>query len=913
MRRRVSLYIGDRLADLSDESFILFNYTLEDVADPAVIQNAFSQQITLPGTAANNAIFGHAFRLDRVPQLSETERTGRHFAPLLRTPFALYLDTGEILESGYLKLDRVERQAGGSVSYVCTLYGGLGSFLYGLAYDAQGNKRSLADLDFLQTGSPETEFDFTINATTVQTAWNMLQASPRSGKWSIINFAPCYNGYPDGDFDPAHGLFDPSRSNLPIASGGASTTYTAGYALATLPRKFSEWEVKDLRSYLQRPVVNVSKVLRAIADGVNNGGWTVSLPGIEDADLDWEDMWMTLPMLPSLGGFKQTTGSLSASLVSSAATGPQIGYFAISGTNTLPVGTQVKATLNVRPVIPSDGYTAATLIQELGNAKYSAAFIQAVAVDAYSNDIGGSQVFCLRGRDPFNGGRAVQAIAQSLGFSANYNSDNAWDGEVLNGLWDAAGGAYACRHSLPFQLTIADGSALDRIEVRMWAYTYKATAFWMHSPTGGTDAKLHVVEYGSTTEKTATGAYFVAGSGTNSLTYTTPETLRSNAQVTKRMLLSTDYTPADFLTSFCKTFGMVIVCDDAAKTVTVKKRDNFYGDPSNPIDLTKRIDTASGLTIEPCGFSTRWWDFKAASVGGAFEAEYQQMQGRQYGIQRVNTGYDFNAEVKDVLQGTVFRSAASVLESSPCFYCFMGAGTLVYPTPFVYSGNKYTLWDASGETVDLDIPSIPASVVAAADPVNQYGHEGYDSEWAWKVQLHAADGKPLDGSGVLLFYNGTDGYDGYHLTDDHAIMHTVNNGTPCWFLDYLPNYTLDVPCFSRYTPENMDWDVLAALDFGRPAELDIPYIDYPEDVTLYAKRWGAYLGDRLDAATKVLRCKVDLKGLQVGQPLLGSFWWYDGCLWVLNKITNHSLTTWDLTECEFVQVQDPANYTNGQN
>jgi hypothetical protein len=111
----------------------------------------------------------------------------------------------------------------------------------------------------------------------------------------------------------------------------------------------------------------------------------------------------------------------------------------------------------------------------------------------------------------------------------------------------------------------------------------------------------------------------------------------------------------------------------------------------------------------------------------------------------------------------------------------------------------------------------------------------------------------------------------------------------------------------------MGWKVLQSLDFGLPAELDIPYIDYEANVTIYAKRWGNYLRDRLSAATKVMRCKADLRGLQVGQPLLGRFWWYDGALWVLNKITNHSLTTWDLTECEFVQVQDKDNYINGQN
>ena len=35
-------------------------------------------------------------------------------------------------------------------------------------------------------------------------------------------------------------------------------------------------------------------------------------------------------------------------------------------------------------------------------------------------------------------------------------------------------------------------------------------------------------------------------------------------------------------------------------------------------------------------------------------------------------------------------------------------------------------------------------------------------------------------------------------------------------------------------------------------------------------------------------------------------------LWVLNRISNYSLTTYDPVECEFVQVHDKNNYLNGQ-
>ena len=79
-------------------------------------------------------------------------------------------------------------------------------------------------------------------------------------------------------------------------------------------------------------------------------------------------------------------------------------------------------------------------------------------------------------------------------------------------------------------------------------------------------------------------------------------------------------------------------------------------------------------------------------------------------------------------------------------------------------------------------------------------------------------------------------------------------------------------------------------------------------VTIYDRYWKEYQRDRYDADTFILQCKVNLKGLQVGQELMRKFFYYQGAIFVLNKISNHSLTTWDDTECEFIKVQDINNY-----
>ena len=172
----------------------------------------------------------------------------------------------DLLESGYVKLDNVLRH-GADIQYAVTLYGGLGGFLYGLSFDAEGNRRTLADLDYLGTGDPDRELDFTIDAEAVTGAWERLLTNPSgvSDLWDVINFAPCYNGVPDR-FGADKALVRPTEIGLP-ASHAEDSSYTTlnGWALLKMTRNMSEWEVKDLRSYLQRPVLSVRSVLGAIA------------------------------------------------------------------------------------------------------------------------------------------------------------------------------------------------------------------------------------------------------------------------------------------------------------------------------------------------------------------------------------------------------------------------------------------------------------------------------------------------------------------------------------------------------------------------------------------------------------------------------------------------------------------------
>ena len=914
MRRKISLYIADNLVDLDDQSLILFNYTMEDLLNPTIVKNSYSHQITIKGTPNNNRLFGDIFRLDRV--LSYNGGTlGTDFNPSQKTPFVIYNEMNEILESGYCKLDSVTRKKR-DIEYQISLFGGLGSFLYSLAYDAEGNKRSLASLDYLGTGNTDTELDFTINADSVATAWGI---DPWEGDidsiWKVINFAPAYNGIPDGKFDADKALVVPSQVGLQDTIDGH--TLRSGYAMVNLSQKYDEWSVKDLRSYLQRPVFSMRAFLEAIKKPLNNGGYVVNMPFLEKSDFNpYGRLWMTLPLIPSIGTTKQTSGDLTLTLSSSATTNHQIGRFTIGGS--VPFGTKVTTNVNVKLQYSVTGATDASLLRSSSKnvgidtlGKQSVIFMQLVAHGSDDSIIGGSRVKSI-----FSWQRAAPSeMANTCRYIPPFvNGDETFESNSISeSTFNKVGSVYQFAQELGFHVEAQD---VSYYELHVTTYVITTYIYFGGASSSGKAYRITGVSGGSNSLATLyrdydtafvpASAKIVQGDNSNSITYTSAESLRSGAHITKSMLLSTSKSPADYLLSFCKIFGLHILFDKSTNEITIIDRNDLYQDET--IDLTRRVDISRNIDIIPFVFTSKWYDLKLEGVGGAFFDEYRSVHGFDYGIQRINTGYDFNAETKDLLEGNVFKNAATILDKSK-YYTTIKVGGQFRPSVFLDQGHTYTLWNTAGETLDTPVPVPPYSAVI--DYLNEYGNPGYDIEFARKMEFRSRDGKPVDATNVLMFWEGYNTYDYFNLSDDVPAMDLLNEGVPCWILNPGSSAGLSIPIFQRYV-YGREWTIKNSLDFGIPSEMDIPQITYKGDATIYSKFWKNYLRDRYDVNTKVMTCRVNFGGLQVGQDLLRKFFWYDNSLWVLNRISNYSLTTYDPVECEFVQVQDKNNYLNGQ-
>lgn len=878
MRRNIALYINGQLADLDIDSIIQFNYTMEDLTDPAIVKNSYSQQVTLPSTPRNNKIFGHIANADRVTPTSAKMMTRRMFAmgasdtsagfnAMTRTPFVITED-GNLIESGYLKLDSIEHK-GASYTYKVSLYGGLGSFFYNLSYAEDGQALTLADLDYMEWQ----RLDFRIYKTTVQQAWKELAKNGAYSKtrWQILNFAPAYNGIPDNDFDADKAVCD---------AGIYPTTYTdedgkqwTANNFIELSQEYDEWQAKDLRSYMQRPVMRMRAVIDACCDPAQNGGYTVHLDKsfFNNTNPYYDKAWFSLPILRTLE-LVSGEGSEEVSYVGGFSSGSSYAVIAVDYKANIE-GATAGITINVRQELSPNTYALSDGEEiHLG----AEAMPTNIAYTLRALDINGNIIFSTEGTSVCC---YTWSQAQNKAVSA------------------------AC------ELSIESMTNVNSIEIF-------ATI----------EQRDNIAVYNAAGDKVADDYYLTftpAPSATNELSYTGARSARSGSLITQEALLHTQKTPADYLLSYCKTFGLHFLYDKANKAISIVTRNTLYG-AGNTIDLNSKIDHAKAITITPYVFDSKWYDFTHANSEGDFAEYYKNIYGNEYGAQVVNTGFDFSAEHKDIMESVLFQGACEVRERSKYFNAITqyegeealeasdgvlldsnaeiinvvtGAGKY-YPSVFLDASHKGQYVDAQGDTEEVEIATVPASAtIKYFDAI----YKSYDA--FTKVQFHDKENSPVEMRDVLMLFDGmASAY--VTITDDTPQMLTLNEGTPCWYLT-TPKTPIKVAHFVRFNDTH-------SLDFGTPQEIDIPDTAYPTEGTIYARGWQAYIADRYDVDTKVVKCFVDLRGVQVNENLLRNFYVFDNALWVLNKITNYTMTSYTTTECEFVKVKDKNSYTNGQ-
>ena len=933
----IKLYIADTEVDFTTDPKILYNYQVTDLKNPTAVKNSFSRTITIEGSPTNNNIFGHYWDLDRY--ILNSGQGSAYFNSSKKVPFQLFVGS-DLYEEGYVKLDNIKRN-GAKIEYQCTLYGGVGDFFYSLSTTDAGDKMKLSDLTYTE-GGDSTEFDFKVNIDTVKEAWDSL-ANETQNKWQYINFMPAYNGLPK-DFDSNKVLINVNGTSLPstVVSGGtAYRVKTDGWTIATLPENMTEWETRDLRSYNQRPCIRMRSIVEACCNPSNNGGWNINLDPdfFSDDNPYWNDTWLTLPKITDLE-YSNTQQILEgATLVTSTTTGSTSGLMYEDLDFDLGDFPENLREINLKAKIKySNGWSNSSFVwfwnyngdsYHSGWACYGSLFCQLIAVNG-DTVVGASEVYNLttpvrhngnlyfghNGRYPYNEGK-MQNGSQYVPFMNmpiynvlgtfrydGFRRENETSGYTFNFNINNLGGQVE-----KLRMVFYWGASEDKVKhytvTTMFSKTYDDAwvAMEVNSQGGGSSADL--------------AADFDADS--LNLQAVMGESLgRTGTQVNKALLLNTESTPCDYLLSYCKMFGLHFTKEIGSKTINILTRKSFY-DRTSLIDLEDYIDFSKEMTITPLLFSSKWYQFKQNRDDSQYQKAYLTAKGVDYGCKILDTGYEFNADKKDLLEKNAIKAGIEGEEKSKWYVMYSND---FQARPWMYLGMTYTTWN-NGGTGDTTYEYSPTAASQTVFAIN----ENFDSKYydiIPKLQFHSEGNNPTEGNNCLVFFSGvkdlTDGRQNpieYTLSDDTGAQSQLNDGKPCWlFTGYeIVNgkrvcYQLDsLPVFERYLTASASGNILKSLDFGSAQELYIPNYSLTDDTNIYHYFWRTYMDDLFDTNTRQLTCYVKIDN-RPGVDWLNKFFYFQNGIWRINKISDWNPVSESTTKVEFIKVQDRANYTS---
>lgn len=253
---------------------------------------------------------------------------------------------------------------------------------------------------------------------------------------------------------------------------------------------------------------------------------------------------------------------------------------------------------------------------------------------------------------------------------------------------------------------------------------------------------------------------------------------------TAKELFRQTSSPANYLISFCKTYGIYLDVNLYSKKLVLTRLPRFF-------DATKinelKVDFAKDVKINPLSFDKATYTFDWGEGKGQFLEKYKETYGNTYGSKRVNTGYRFDASTAPYIDKNVFKQGLDSIDQSPYFkypYFVRGNSSEKYlfdfPGPLMDDSARptYRLFQLSSikgggdfKTLDKEMRTDWIPETGTPREPDEWGSmipSGYqwiDNEWSglregvWqdafpKLQCHTDDNKLADGKDILVIFQG---------------------------------------------------------------------------------------------------------------------------------------------------------------
>lgn len=928
----IRLYISNEQVEFNTIPDILYNWTETDFSNPIVTKNSYSKTIRIPGTKQNNKIFGHYFQLDRY-QLYSDGNTGTNFNPTYKVPFSLYVNSN-LFEKGYVKLQKVTLN-NGIYTYEISLFGGLGSFLYNLSVNEEdGSIKTFNSLNFYDEDEL-IDFGFTINKETVKQAWDEIY--DYRSKFSKLNFAPVYNGIPE-KFSSNKVLINfsgISESILPQSYAEDGYNYgpqNGSYSIGELPENLDSWQVKDLRSYMQVPVFRVKTIFDALqrrenSKGMFDDGYEVILDnGFFNSDNPYYyDAFISLPKITTLTFTDDTTGERQEYTAYTVNVTNDYSEYSVTENTTITF--ELPQTVN-------QGNLKAHIIWNLYNTVTKPSTVNSYPQILYLQPsfVGpellwysenrtalGAQLLATSENNTVITGSSIDWFT-SMNYDSKYFSCNdainigSYSPKFPTSVINKKTGAFNYVSSTPTSALYLFNKTID-LEISIPSGTKKIQLNLQRcSEKSESEQQLRgtrLFQYGNRDlpNLTFNGVYNVNSSGFTEVLQggSGDGNFFSQRYVKQSELLTTDYSISEWLISYCKMFGLYIHKDPIEDKIYIDTRNTYY-QKYQISDISGIIDYSKEFSVNPVYITNKFYTLTNPMEKTKYSETYLSNNGNEYGMKLINTGFEFEATRKELLDS--FKIKTGIPVNRQDIYNFKPLDGI---NPYVYNGFKYKLYMNSDfdyeKTHDIEIPKKQIS--------KAYRNLFFDNDFPYYDSFYKMcfenDGKEVNSSNVFLFFNGFADVsgDGYYLTDDLPIMSKLNNN-PCWISTKSETASdgtsvgislREIPKFSSYYTSGED--IKYSSNFGSPRELFIKTGELisHEQGTLYSQFYEKYYADLFDVNTKVVTCYIKPENVLTSESLR-KLYWFENAIWRLNKVIDYSPIDNQTVKCEFIKIQD---------
>lgn len=942
----IDLLINDFPVDLSDEGIsILFQRQRTDYTNPTIVRNSFTKTIKLPGTKTNNSIFSNLWKLDRYVNIN-----GVDFVPSKREPFILLKD-GNLVEQGYVKLNNIVwNSSTNSYTYEVTLYGELGNLLYGLSYNIDNETEevsplTLADLDL---GFNE----FRISKDLIDYAWKRLDNnSSTSGDnykiFDTINFMVSYDGIPQANnFDTKSVWCSVDRkadvrwkdhhyyaNQFPSEIVEDNVTYKYintrlskmdpedHYALMELKKDISPLEMRDLRSYLLRPVINIKKMFEAIGNYINTHyGYTLDMSDPFFSTDDFKSTWMTLSMLYEIdpdveSGTKFTKKQLLSNTSSPASylisfckiygIYLDVDYFGKKLTLTrLPnffnrekineLKIDLSREIKITPL--SFDKASYTFDYGQGEGEFLKKYKETYGIQYGSKKVNTGYRFDASTAPYIDNNiyrQGVDSIDQSIYYRYPYFAKNSFGTDVLFtypvGLMDEANlPTYKLFNiDTPDEIKTVDGEMspywypgiYDESSSTLYGYNVVNSGYqFMNVWWGGLRPNIWQdsfpkLQCHKEDNKAVDGKNILVKfsgfrqAGYGHLTSTEDRTFWNIDSYNDGVI---DATSVNYLLSDDNPYLKQFIGKNCYYDCPMPS----YGVGGSYLMVINRLPAFSRASY----LYTR----DSVKIPGFYTSFLNQ---------------DISGSTSDV---TITKSSLKYTTSIP-----------------VSSGRQYSFISNSGIKANhryFIAAAVKTSNASAIKSGNNYAHpdiigstliDSLDLTYSDKVQLIASivetgDITPRQITSLSTYdLKSASSYDTEYLV--------VYDLTEIGMEDKLTTVDAAIEYFGMTEKRvGYSYDLTETLDFGISRELYVPNCTYGQNIGVYNEYWKHYISDVYSVNTRVMECYCFLDNID---KVFREFYFYDNCLWILSKITDWSMET-KLCKAIFIKVNDIENYTH---